>query len=99
MKPADPRILTINGGSSSIKFALFEAGDSLRRILDGKVDRIGLSGTNLTFRDATGLSRDSRTIDTDDHGAAIAFLLDWLERSRISFRSKPWGTGRAWDDT
>jgi len=79
MKPADPRILTINGGSSSIKFALFEAGDSLRRILDGKVDRIGLSGTNLTFRDATGLSRDSRTIDTDDHGAAIAFLLDWLE--------------------
>ena len=29
MKPAKPRILTINGGSSSIKFALFEAGDSL----------------------------------------------------------------------
>ena len=28
MKPANPRILTINGGSSSIKFALFEAGDS-----------------------------------------------------------------------
>jgi hypothetical protein len=27
MKPANPRILTINGGSSSIKFALFEAGD------------------------------------------------------------------------
>ena len=33
MKPTNPRILTINGGSSSIKFALFEAGDSLRRIL------------------------------------------------------------------
>jgi acetate kinase len=32
MKPANPRILTINGGSSSIKFALFEAGDSLQRI-------------------------------------------------------------------
>ncbi len=32
MKPANPRVLTINGGSSSIKFALFEAGDSLRRI-------------------------------------------------------------------
>ena len=28
MKPANPRILTINGGSSSIKFALFEAGAS-----------------------------------------------------------------------
>ena len=33
MKPANPRILTINGGSSSIKFALFEAGDSLRHPL------------------------------------------------------------------
>ena len=32
-KPAHPRILAINGGSSSIKFALFEAGDSVRRIL------------------------------------------------------------------
>ena len=37
MKPAKPRILTINGGSSSIKFALFEASDSLRRILEGVI--------------------------------------------------------------
>lgn len=42
MKTATPRILTINGGSSSIKFALFESGDSLRRILEGVVERIGL---------------------------------------------------------
>ena len=38
MKTANPRILTINGGSSSIKFALFEAGDSLRRILEGWIE-------------------------------------------------------------
>jgi len=42
IKPANPRILTINGGSSSIKFALFGAGDSLRRILEGGIERIGL---------------------------------------------------------
>ena len=41
-KPASPRILTINGGSSSIKFALFEAGDPLKRILSGGIERIGL---------------------------------------------------------
>ena len=29
MKSVESRILTINGGSSSIKFALFKAGDSL----------------------------------------------------------------------
>lgn len=37
MKPANPRILTINGGSSSIRFALFEAGASLCRIPDGVI--------------------------------------------------------------
>ena len=38
MKPANPRILTINGGSSSIKFALFEAGAAHRRILEGELE-------------------------------------------------------------
>jgi acetate kinase len=41
VKPANSEILTINGGSSSIKFALFDAGDSLRRILAGRIERIG----------------------------------------------------------
>ena len=31
-------VLAINGGSSSIKFALFEAGDSLRWILGGGIE-------------------------------------------------------------
>jgi len=32
-KPTYASVLTINGGSLSIKFALFEAGDSLQRLL------------------------------------------------------------------
>ena len=48
VEPTNPHILTINGGSSSIKFALFEAGDSLRRILEGTIKRIGLP--EATFR-------------------------------------------------
>ena len=51
MKTANANILTINGGSSSIKFALYEAVKPLKRGLHGTVDRIGLSGTNLTFTD------------------------------------------------
>jgi len=45
MKSAGKQILTINGGSSSIKFALFEVfepEDGLRRILEGEIERIGL---------------------------------------------------------
>ena len=41
-RPHKPRILMIDGGSSSIKFALLEAGDSLRRILEGAIERVGL---------------------------------------------------------
>ncbi|MGD0350455.1 MAG: hypothetical protein ABSB84_09110 [Verrucomicrobiota bacterium] len=42
MKSATPVILTVNGGSSSIKFALFEAGRSLQRVLEGRIKRSGL---------------------------------------------------------
>ena len=48
--PALSSILTINGGSSSIKFALYRIGESLERELHGKIDRIGSGGTNLTFQ-------------------------------------------------
>jgi len=72
-------VLTINGGSSSIKFVLYQAGEPLERKLYGKVDRIGLSGTNLTFRDRTGNPQNSRGIAASDHKSAAKFLIDWLE--------------------
>jgi len=74
-----PSILTINGGSSSIKFALYQAGEPLERRLHGKIDRIGLSGTNPTFNDPTGNQQDSRSIAASDHKSAANFLIDWLE--------------------
>nr|MBS0020573.1 acetate/propionate family kinase [Gammaproteobacteria bacterium] len=77
--PAHPRILTINGGSSSIKFALFEAGDALGRILDGEIDRIG--GPEAGFR-ATGPDPEdtfSRTVTAPDYKAAVGILMDWIE--------------------
>ena len=36
-------VLTVNGGSSSIKFALFQAGEALRRIFAGRIEGIGLA--------------------------------------------------------
>lgn len=76
-------VLTINGGSSSIRFALYEDSEPLRLLWNGKLDRVGLSGTNLTFKDSTGQSQDSRTIDPGDHRSTVAFLLDWLETQRV----------------
>lgn len=82
MKHASPRILTINGGSSSIRFALFQADDGLRRMLHGKVDRIGLTGTNMTFSDPAGDRPDGHRLAVGDHKSAAQFLVDWLQGQR-----------------
>ncbi|HAT68774.1 MAG TPA: acetate/propionate family kinase [Candidatus Yonathbacteria bacterium] len=42
-------ILTINGGSSSIKFSLYSADGSLTQSMSGKIDRIGLPGSFLVY--------------------------------------------------
>ncbi len=76
-------VLTINGGSSSIRFAVYEAGQPLRRRLAGKVDRIGLSGTTFSFNDTSGKSQDSLAIETGGRSSAVAFLLDWLETQNV----------------
>ena len=83
MKPALPCVLTINGGSSSIRFAVYEAGDALRRQLDGKIDRIGLSGTNLAVSDPSGNPQVSRRLAAASHGTAVGVLLDWLEEQPV----------------
>jgi acetate kinase len=86
MKPADAKLLTINGGSSSIKFALYKVGEPLKRGLHGKVDRIGLSGTNLTFTDLDGKPQPSLALTAADHKSAANFLIDWLQK-RTGFES------------
>jgi acetate kinase len=86
VKSAAASILTINGGSSSIKFALYEPGERLQRGLSGTVDRIGLSGTNLTFHQADGRPPASRPLTAADHQSAANSLIDWLE-AQPDFRS------------
>jgi acetate kinase len=79
MKPANPRILTINGGSASIKFALFEVSDSLQRILAGQVERIGLPDANLRVKGVDPQDNFSRPVTAPDHKAAVGILMDWIE--------------------
>ncbi len=80
MRPTNPRILTINGGSSSIKFALFEASDSLRRILDGGIERIGLPDATFRVKGSEESDNFSRAIKAPDHTVAVGVLMDWIEQ-------------------
>ncbi|WP_068819980.1 acetate/propionate family kinase [Phormidesmis priestleyi] len=79
MKPEKPQILTINGGSSSIKFALFESGDSLQRLLEGGIERIGLPDATLQVKGLNPADNLSRSIAAADHTVAVGTLMDWLE--------------------
>ena len=79
MKPDKLHILTINGGSSSIKFAMFEAGDSLRRILEGGIDRIGLPEAAFQVKGLDQANNFSRPVTAPDHTAAVDALMDWIE--------------------
>jgi acetate kinase len=67
-------VLTINGGSSSIRFALYDAADTSRTVLAGKIDRIGLSDTALTVDG----ERTTHAVDAEQQNRIADYLLDWL---------------------
>ncbi len=75
----DRYVLTVNGGSSSIKFALYRAGSPTTRLLSGKIERIGLPKPNLTIREGA-LKAAPCVIAAPDHRAAGDFLIGWLDR-------------------
>ena len=79
MEKANACILTINGGSSSIKFALFEAGDPLRRTLEGKLERIGLPQATFTVKGPDKAENFTRSVAAANHTEAVDVLMDWLE--------------------
>jgi len=79
MKTANPRILTINGGSSSIKFSLFETGDLLQRILGGGIERIGLPEATFQVKGLNQADNFSRLVRVPNHTVAVSVLMDWIE--------------------
>jgi acetate kinase len=79
MKPASTSILTINGGSSSIKFALFGTGEPLPRIMEGGIERIGLPDAVLRVKGVNRADNFSRSVTATDHTKAVNVLMDWIE--------------------
>jgi acetate kinase len=79
MKPDNPRILTVNGGSSSIKFAVFEVDESLRRVLRGGIERIGLPDATLRVKGLNEADNVSQLATAPDHAAAVGALMDCIE--------------------
>jgi len=72
-------LLTINGGSSSLKFAVFRAGPPPGRLLSGNIERIGLPGSTLSVTDLSGGHMTRRVVEAPDHAACVPLLVGLLE--------------------
>lgn len=73
------RILALNVGSSSIKFALFEIGDSYRRMLHGGIEAIGSPQAVLKVKCLSETDDYSRPLAVATHAGAIDAFMDWIE--------------------
>jgi acetate kinase len=74
-------ILTVNVGSSSLKFALFAPDDRPRRLLSGQVERIGTADSRLVASAAGGERTVDIKVEAPDQAAAVAVLISRLGRS------------------
>ena len=70
-------ILTINGGSSSLKFALFALADRPERLLSGRVERIGMAGTRLIVTEANR-ERENSEVEVEDQAEAVDLVIERL---------------------
>jgi hypothetical protein len=59
--------------------ALFEATAPLRRVLEGRIERIGLPEAILRVKGLSQADNFSRAVAAPDHTAAVGALMDWLE--------------------
>jgi acetate kinase len=76
----DIRVLTINSGSSSLKFSLYRIGQAETRLLSGSLERIGLQGGQYHVRDSAGKELLDELHDFSDHSVALKMLLEWLAK-------------------
>jgi len=80
MKPGNSNILTINSGSSGIKFSLYKVAEPLVQLFYGEIGNIGAQNPTLSFRNAIDHKINYINVKAGDHHEAAAALTGWLEK-------------------
>jgi acetate kinase len=78
-----PSVLTINAGSSSVRFAVHDARNPAQRRLAGKIERIGSSQAAFSATADGALLPAPRRFSAADHPKAVVSLLSWLEEQPV----------------
>jgi len=74
-------ILVINGGSSSIKFALYDMAENFIKIFSGQIKRIGLNGPEFTVINNIREKNEIK-IDAKNFTEAAEVLIEWLKKQK-----------------
>ncbi len=82
MQSDQKHFLTINGGSSSIKFAVYKFDEQLTLQLSGQIEGLGNGKATLSFNDACTGEKQSMHIPVSGQKHLEAFLIDWLEKQQ-----------------
>jgi len=80
MKSNKKCALTINGGSSSIKFSLYQLDGTLTVLLFGEIENMGLENTKLNYEFYETNQKGSFDIKQENQDAVIHIMMDWLEK-------------------
>jgi acetate kinase len=72
-------IMPINGGSSSIKFALYTVPPASVPVVRGMIERIGIPESVMHVSKGADGQSEQRSLEAPDHRTGAVKLLDWLE--------------------
>lgn len=82
MKQENSNILTINGGSSSIKFALYNMDENPKEFFSGQIKRIGLGDPEFTVINNITHEKNEIIIDATNFKEAAEVLIKWLQKQK-----------------
>ena len=83
MNTTENNILILNGGSSSIKFALFVLNPNLRIKMKGQIERIGTPDAMLSTQEGEREAQVTRPVAAADYASAVKLLIGWIDEKDI----------------
>ena len=83
MNISEKSILVLNGGSSSIKFALFSAHQSLAIKIKGQIERIGTPDAVFSTQEGEHAAHTTQPVAAADYASAVKLLIGWIDEKDI----------------
>ena len=74
------KYLVINGGSSSLKFSLYEMPEK-KELVNGIVEKIGLNGSSYTLKSSAGKIEEKTPVK--NHTEAVSVMLNALQKNNF----------------